>query len=191
MDAAGYSVIAPVLPAIQQANGASVTTVSLLAACFPLTMLAGFVLAGGLTHRGRTRPALLLGLAVLLVGSLVFASSADLLVVFPARAVMGIGSGCVWIALSFRALEHWPGQEYLCMSRILAAYSVGAIAGPALGALGGTRLPFLAYACLVALCLPLVLALPAPRERRVFQTDAASLRSPPVFGSPRPRSCSR
>lgn len=178
VDAAGYSVIAPVLPAIQRANDAPVTTVTLLAACFPLAMLAGFVLAGGLTHRGRTRPALLLGLTLVLAGSLLFASSADLRVAFPARAVMGIGSGCVWIALSFRALEYWPGQEYRCMSRVFAAYSVGAIAGPALGALGGTRLPFVAYACLAALCLPLVVALPPPRLRRVFHSDAALLRSP-------------
>jgi hypothetical protein len=39
-DAAGYSMIGPVLPVLQRATGASVTTVSMLAACFPLAMLA-------------------------------------------------------------------------------------------------------------------------------------------------------
>jgi len=178
VDAAGYSVIAPVLPAVQRTTGASVTTVSLLAATFPLAMLAGFVPAAGLAHRGRTRPALLLGLATLLVGSLAFAATTELGAMFAARAVMGLGSGCLWIALAFRTLEYWPGHEYLGMSRIYAAYSVGALIGPALGALGGTRLPFLAYAGLLLACAPLVAALPAPIAPPRFRTDTAPLRSP-------------
>jgi hypothetical protein len=62
VDAAGYSVIGPILPAVQRATGASVLTVSLLAGCFPLAMLGGFVVAGRLAHAGRTRTALAGGL---------------------------------------------------------------------------------------------------------------------------------
>ena len=40
--------------------------------------------------------------------------------------------------------------EYLCLSRIFSAYAVGAMIGPALGAIGGIRAPFIAY--LVLLC---------------------------------------
>jgi MFS family permease len=82
-------------------------------------------------------------------------------VLFAARAVMGVGSGCLWIAITFRTLQYWPGQEYLCMSRIYAAYSVGALVGPGLAALGGIRLPFATYAAVVLVCLPLVMVLPA------------------------------
>ena len=46
---------------------------------------------------------------------------------------MGVGSGGIWIGVTFDTLERWPGQEYLCMSRVFAAYSVGGLIGPALG----------------------------------------------------------
>ena len=49
-DAAGYSIIGPVLPAVHTTTGASVTVLSLLAACFPLAMLAGLLVAGRLAH---------------------------------------------------------------------------------------------------------------------------------------------
>ncbi len=44
--------------------------------------------------------------------------------------------------MTFDTLERWPGQEYVCMSRIFAAYSIGGLVGPALGAVGGTAGPF-------------------------------------------------
>ena len=52
---------------------------------------------------------------------------------------MGFGSGGLWLGIVFSTLERWPGEEYLCMSRIFAAYSVGALVGPGLGAIGGIR----------------------------------------------------
>ena len=92
-DSAGYSIIGPVLPSLHASTGASVTTLSLLAACFPLAMLVGLVLAGRLGGQGRTRGALLLGLALLVGSTLVFAFATSLPVFFAARAVMGVGSG--------------------------------------------------------------------------------------------------
>ena len=103
---------------------------------------------------------------------------------------MGIGSGGIWIGVTFDTLERWPGQEYVCMSRVFAAYSAGGLIGPALGAFGGVRGPFLAYLLLLLLAVPLVLFVREP---------ATGVRSPPI--EPRsvrvrswsrpPRSCSR
>ena len=42
----------------------------------------------------------------------------------------------IWIGVTFDTLARWPGQEYLCMSRIFAAYSAGGLIGPTLGAIG-------------------------------------------------------
>jgi MFS family permease len=140
---------------------------SMLAATFPLAMLAGFALAGRLAHARRTRAALLVGLCCLLAGSLTIVTTTMLPTLFAARAVMGVGSGCVWLAITFRTLQYWPGQQYLCMSRIYAAYSVGALVGPGLATLGGVRLPFATYATIVVVCLPLVVALPAPTAQTV------------------------
>ncbi|GEM_PF-1482230 len=166
-DSAAYSLIGPILPTLRQATGSTDTTMSLLAAAFPLAMLTGFAVAGRLAHARRTGAAMLVGLCCLLVGSLTFVITTALPIMFAARAVMGVGSGCLWIAITFRTLQYWPGQEYLCMSRIYAAYSVGALVGPGLATLGGVRLPFATYATVVLLCLPLVVALPTAKASNV------------------------
>lgn len=62
------------------------------------------------------------------------------------------------------------------MSRIFAAYSIGGLVGPALGAIGGTSAPFLAYLALVCGAVPLVLVMPEPSERRAFVSDRSALR---------------
>ena len=177
VDSAGYSVIGPVLPALHASTGASVTTLSLLAACFPVAMLVGLLIAGRLAHDGRTRTALLLGLVLLISSSLVFGFTTDLAVLFVARSAMGIGSGCLWIGLTLRTLEYWPGEEYLRMSRVYAGYSIGSLVGPLLAALGGTRAPFVAYAVVLGACVPLVLALPVPTKGPALRRDRAVLRT--------------
>src|SRR4029453_9856449 len=55
-----------------RATGASVTTVNMLAACFPLAMLGGFAAAGRLAHAGRIRAALVGGLGCLIAGAIAF-----------------------------------------------------------------------------------------------------------------------
>lgn len=178
LDAAGYSVIVPVTPAIAAATGAGPALIGALVASFPAAMLVGYALAGAAIRRRRPTAVLAGALALLALGSLGFALGAGLPAWFAARLVMGLGSGALWIAISFATLEHWPGREYQGMSRIYAAYSVGGLVGPALGAIGGVRGPFLAYLALVALALPLVAAVGTSPRRRRFDTDPGALRLP-------------
>ncbi|HET6751091.1 MAG TPA: MFS transporter [Actinomycetes bacterium] len=178
LDAAGYSVIAPVTPAIADATGAGPALIGVLVASFPAGMLAGFVLAGRAVGRRRPTALLLSALALLALGSLGLVVGGGLPAYFVARLVMGVGSGGLWIAVTFATLERWPGQEYLCMSRIYAAYSAGGLVGPALGAIGGIRGPFLAYLALVVLAVPLALAVGTPPRRRRFEPDRSVLRLP-------------
>ena len=176
LDAAGYSIIVPVAPAIADDTGAGPATIGLLVASFPLGMIAGFWLAARLMRRRGIRPLLLVSLLIVALGALGFVLGDSLAVYFPARLIMGLGSGGLWIGVTFDTLERWPGQEYLCMSRILAAYSIGGLAGPALGAIGGTSAPFAAYLVLVCAAVPLVLVMPQVSERRAFSTDRSALR---------------
>jgi MFS family permease len=176
VDSAGYSVITPVLPELARRSGEGPAVMGALAGTFPVAMLGGFVLAGGLVHRGRLRTALLLSILVTAASSVLFAGPAHLGVWFVARAGMGLGSGGLWIGITLATLAYWPGREYVSMSRIYAGYSVGAVVGPALGSLGGYRAPFLAYAVLLLLFGPAALLLPSPGRHR-FVRDRSAIRT--------------
>jgi MFS family permease len=179
LDAAGYSVIAPTLPAIADETGVGPALTGALVATFPAGMLLGFVLAARGVRRGRTRAVLAASLLVVAVGTAGFVLRSDeLAVLFVARALMGLGSGGLWIGLTFATLERSPGREYLAMARLLAAYSVGSLVGPALGAIGGVRGPFAAYLGLVLLGLVGAALLRPPAHRRAFASDRAALRLP-------------
>jgi MFS family permease len=177
LDATGYSVIVPVAPAIADATGAGPATIGLLVASFPAGMVLGFALAGWVVRRRGARALLVGSLALVAFGALGFVLGDSLAIYFAARVLMGLGSGGIWIGVTFDTLERWPGQEYLCMSRIFAAYSVGGLIGPTLGAFGGIRGPFLAYLALLLAALPLVLLVGEPQARRGFVADRAVLRT--------------
>lgn len=178
VDAAGYSIIAPVAPAIAREIGVGPGLIGALVATFPLGIVIGFALAAAGVRRQRTHLVLVASLALLATGSLGFVVGRDLVVYFVARLVMGLGSGGLWMGVTFQTLERWPGQEYLCMSRIFAAYSVGGLIGPTLGAVGGIAAPFLLYFGLVLISTALVLAMGTVERPREFVSDRSALRLP-------------
>jgi hypothetical protein len=81
------------------------------------------------------------------------------------------------MGVTFAVLERFPGQELRRLSGVLAAYSVGGIAGPAMGAVGGIHGPFLVHLGAVALGAVAIAAIGAPRERAQFGSDRAALRT--------------
>jgi MFS family permease len=202
LDAAGYSIIGPVLPTLAAQTGSGPALMGALAGVFPMLMLVGFAIAGSMVRAGRLRFVLLSSLACSAVGALGFAVGGDNLgMLFVSRAFMGFGSGGLWIGITFATLAYWPGREYMRMSRILAAYSVGALVGPSLGALGefsppvverlqptlaglgwtprltdGVALPFAAYALLLVLMMPWVASL-SRMSPGYFRGDARVLAS--------------
>ena len=177
LDATGYSVIVPVAPAIADATGAGPAAIGLLVASFPAGMVAGFALAGWLVRVAGAKRLLAGSLALVALGAVGFVLGDSLAAYFPSRLLMGVGSGGIWIGVTFDTLERWPGEEYVCMSRVFAAYSVGGLIGPALGVVGGIHGPFLAYIVLLVLAMPLVLLVDEPSTRRDFAADREPLRS--------------
>lgn len=178
IDAAAYSIIAPVAPQIAEGTGVGPAVIGLLVATFPLAMIGGFVAAARIVERGLTQWLLLVSLLIVAAGTLGFVFGDGLGAYFAARVLMGLGSGGLWMGVTFSTLERWPGEEYLCMSRVFAAYSVGGLIGPGLGAIGGVRGPFLAYLCVVAAAFLLTLLLREPTRRRPFRSDRSALRIP-------------
>lgn len=178
LDAAAYSIIAPVAPEIARQTGAGPALIGLLAASFPAGIAVGFIVAGAAIGRGRYAEILLGSLGLLGFGALAFASTDSLPGYVAARIVMGLGSGGLWMGVTFSTLDRWPGQEYLCMSRIFAAYSVGGLLGPGLGAIEGIAGPFLAYAGLVVVAVAVVLVVGRWAPERTARADRRTLVTP-------------
>lgn len=177
LDAAGYSIIAPIVPEIGEATGAGPAVIGALVACFAVGQIAGYPLAGrGLQWR-HSRFVLAGSLALIVVGDLGFILGEGLAVYFPARLVQGIGAGGLWMGLSFAVIERYPGREFQRLTGITAAYGVGAIAGPAMGGAGGIRTPFLIHLVLVVVLALALTQIGAPRERIGFQSDRTALRT--------------
>lgn len=183
VDAAGYSLIAPVLPQLAARTGSGAAAIGLLFSTFPAAMMLGFLLAGlalrqGLprsgadeqlkhAHRGggrghELRHVLVGSILVSAVGAVGFVVGGGFALYVLARALMGLGSGGLWVALIMFTLARWPDDAYRRTSRVLAAYTAGGLVGPALGALGGIRLPFLGYLGLLLVAAVAALTLRAP-----------------------------
>ena len=178
LDSAGYSIIAPVVPAIGDETGAGPGLIGALVATFAVGQMVGYPLAGRGLQRRHATFVLWVGTSLAIVGDLVFVLGGSLAVYFPARLLQGIGAGLLWMGISFAVLERWPGEEYRRLTGVLAAYSIGGIVGPAMGAVGGIHGPFLVHmAALLVVGTALVL-LPRPQERVQFGSDRSVLRSP-------------
>jgi MFS family permease len=176
IDAASYSVIAPTLPRISERLHAAPGRIGILAAAFSAASILGFGVAGRLVRRTTTVRILGASLLVMAAGSGGFIVASGWAGFLAARAAMGFASGGLWIGIAFATLERWPGQEYVCMSRVLAAYSVGGLIGPALGAIGGIHGPFAVYLVFALLGAVAVSSVSAPPADRSFEGDLAALR---------------
>jgi MFS family permease len=177
LDAAGYSLIAPIVPAISDRTGAGPAVMGALVTCFALGQLVGYPGAGRAVQLRHASWVLAAGLALMAIGDLGFVLGDSLGAYFPARLVQGLGAGGLWMGVCFAVLERYPGEEFRRLAGILASYSVGGMAGPALGAIGGIRGPFVAHLGLVLLAGVVVFALGAPRDRPRFRSDREALRS--------------
>jgi MFS family permease len=178
LDSAGYSIIAPVVPEIGDATGAGPGVMGALVASFAVGQMVGYPLAARVLQRRHALAVLLASLALIVVGDLGFIFGESLGVFFPARLVQGIGAGGLWIGTSFAIIERYPGEEYRRLTGILAAYGIGAIAGPAIGAIGGISTPFAVHLVLVTVITLALIAIGAPRNAAKFGSDRAALRTP-------------
>jgi MFS family permease len=178
LDAAGYSIIAPVVPEIGEATGAGPAVIGALVAAFAVGQIAGYPFAGSGVQRREARLVLTASLAAIVVGDLGFVLGGGLEAYFPARLLQGVGAGGLWMGIAFAVLERFPGQEFRRLTGILAAYSVGTIAGPSMGAVGGIAGPFSVHLAAVAAVGLGLVALGPAREKIEFGSDRSALRTP-------------
>src|SRR5919204_4927341 len=135
LDAAGYSVIAPVVPAIARKTDSGPAVVGALVTTFAVGQLVGYPLAGRGVRQRHAAFVLAAALALIAAGDLGFVLGDGMGVYFPSRLLQGVGAGGLWMGVTFGVLERYPDEAYRRLSLVMAAYSLGSVAGPAIGAI--------------------------------------------------------
>jgi DHA1 family tetracycline resistance protein-like MFS transporter len=186
LDAIGFGLIMPVMPALlQEVSGGDLAQAALWAG----VMLGGFAvmqflcgpLLGNLSDRFGRRPVLLISLAVLAVDYILLALAGTVWLVLAARLVTGAASSTMGTANAYLADISTPEQKARRFGLVGAAFGIGFVLGPAIGGLlaeFGTRAPFYAAAAVAAANLvfgAIVMreSLP-PERRRPFQLARAN-----------------
>ena len=163
LDTLLYSIVIPFLPAQVLALGASQSVVGILFASYAAGLLLATPLAGRLTDRFGGQPIVELGLVLLLVSTLVYASASTLPLLFLARTLQGAAAAIPWTAGLTIIAEQYSGMErYRRFTQVFSATSIGTLVGPALGGIlytwRGFEAPFLFVAALTAFDAALTLA---------------------------------
>lgn len=177
LDAIGFGLILPVMPALlQEVSGGDLGQAALWAGVMTggfavMQFLCGPVL-GNLSDRFGRKPVLLVSLGVLALDYVVLTLATTLWVVIAARLVTGAASSTFSTAAAYIADISSPEEKARRFGLTGAAFGVGFILGPALGGMlgeWGTRAPFVAAACVAAANLALgalVLRESLPPDRR-------------------------
>ena len=153
-DAVGYTLIIPALPTFVADLGLGETRAGMLYASYGLISLLLYLPFGMLVDRVGERRLLILGMVVLGLASLGFWWAADFWALLGCRVTQGVAASATWAAaLPLAARLSSRERRGVEMSVLMMGFSVGVVAGPALGSVGATRDPFLYFAG-----LPLLLA---------------------------------
>jgi DHA1 family tetracycline resistance protein-like MFS transporter len=146
IDVIGFGIVLPILPIYAKRFHATSLQAALLLAAFSA---AGFVFSpvwGRLSDRFGRKPILLVALAGTAAGSLMTGLAGGLPLLFAGRLVDGASGASVAVAQAAAGDLATPEQRPRLFGLLGAAFGVGFVAGPAIGALaalGGPRVPFL------------------------------------------------
>lgn len=154
VDLIGFGIVLPILPIYAKQFHATSLQAALLVTAFSA---AGFVCSpiwGRLSDRYGRRPVILISLAGTAVGSLLTGVAGGLPLLFAGRLVDGASGASVSVAQAAAADLASPSERSRLFGLLGAAFGLGFVAGPAigaLGALGGPRVPFYLAAGLAGL----------------------------------------
>lgn len=135
IDLIGFGIIIPLLPFYGERFGADPFEVGLLMAIYSFCQLLAAPLWGRLSDRIGRRPVLLLGMAGAAISYLWLASADSLWTLYAARALGGAMAGNIAAAFAYVADVTTPANRAKGMGVVGAAFSLGFIAGPAVGGL--------------------------------------------------------
>lgn len=151
LDLVGFGIVLPILPLYAERFGAEAVSATALVAAFSGAQLVFSPVWGRVSDRVGRKPLLVLSLAGTAVGSLVTGLAGSLGVLFLGRVLDGISGASVSVAQAAVADLAPPEDRARLLGLLGAAFGVGFVAGPAIGALaalGGPEVPFLLAAAL-------------------------------------------
>ena len=153
VDLIGFGIVLPILPQYSERFGAGAAVIGLLSASFSLAQLVFAPVWGKLSDRIGRKPIIIISLFGTAIGSLVTGFAGALWVLFLGRIIDGISGASVSVAQAAVADISPARQRARYMGLIGAAFGVGFVAGPAIGALaalGGPKIPFFVAAAIAA-----------------------------------------
>jgi len=153
LDLVGFGIVLPILPLYAEEFGARALSATGLVAAFSAAQLVFSPIWGRLSDRVGRKPILVLSLVGTAVGSLITGLAGSLTILFVGRVVDGISGASVSVAQASVADIAPPEQRARLLGLLGAAFGLGFVAGPAIGALGAVwdhRIPFFIAAALAA-----------------------------------------
>jgi DHA1 family tetracycline resistance protein-like MFS transporter len=130
----GFGIIIPLLPFYAQTFGASPLVIGLLFASFSVSQLVAAPILGDMSDRWGRRPVLIFSLLGTVVSFVMLALAQSLAMLFAARIVDGLSGGNITTARAYIADITTEDNRAKAFGVLGAAFGLGFIVGPALGA---------------------------------------------------------
>lgn len=160
IDLIGFGIVLPILPLWAEEFGASPVQIGVITASYAVMQVLFAPVLGRISDRRGRRPVILVSLAGTVAAFLMIGFAQGLLVIFIARVLQGIAGASYAAAQAYVADVTAPSERAHGMGLIGAAFGLGFLLGPAIGALFAAidpRAPFFAAAALAAANLAIAL----------------------------------
>jgi MFS transporter, DHA1 family, tetracycline resistance protein len=182
VDLLGFGIIIPLLPLYATSFGASPVTIGFLFASYSLAQLVFSPIWGRISDRVGRKPIIMVTIAGSAIGSLTVGLAGTIPLLFLGRIIDGASGSSVAIARAVVADLAPPAERARLMGLLGAAFGVGFVVGPAIGALAtiaGPSAPFLVAAAISSVNL-VVTSVRLPQT--VPTTAASDIPRPPMAG---------
>jgi len=135
VDLVGFGIVLPLLPLVADAYGATGTAIAVLVVSYAVSQVLLAPVWGRLSDRVGRRPILLIGLVGSAFSYILFAFAGSLWMLLVSRVLAGVAGANVPVAQAYIADVTAKEDRAIGMGMLGAAFGLGFVFGPAIGAL--------------------------------------------------------